>query len=368
MKKRIEKIYKIAIVNGFPNLAHIIYMAIENNNAETFQTNGIDVFYNNEFMKKLTIKEALAVFAHEYYHIIYDHINRRGSRDPLIWNLAADVVVNDSVENRMGMALPDNAIKRGRGTFELLPLELKTSTKIYNWLMQNRKYITESDQKLAEDDIIETEKIILLGGSKQTNKNLQKLEALNGQQNDELREAMTGTTNIDVDWIDLVKAVQIESGRLVHRINKRSFSRPARFESKGLIRPCLKKYQRRPKVDVYIDVSGSMGDNPNIIFNGLKTILNKLVIYQPRFFRFDTKINEINIKDRDILIGGGTDIRNVLNKINKDKADLAILITDCQDNISKEDIKSNVVIVSDNYNMSDYYTSNWKTVRKMKGN
>lgn len=187
-----------------------------------------------------------------------------------------------------------------------------------------------------------------------------------GSNDPEIKEVLQVVS--DVDWIDLVKALQIESGRLVHRTHERSFRRPARYEPSGLIRPCFNRYQHHPKVDVYIDVSGSMGDNPNAIFSGLVSILGQMRIYRPRFYSFDTQIVHLpDLKStKDICSGGGTDIHKVLNKIKEDKADLALLITDCGDNITVDDIPSNVVVVSDNQQFANYFTTDWKKVQKRR--
>jgi uncharacterized protein with von Willebrand factor type A (vWA) domain len=111
-----------------------------------------------------------------------------------------------------------------------------------------------------------------------------------------------------------------------------------------------------------------MRDNPRYIFQGLKTILSSLRIYRPRFFSFNTEIKNVDIKDHILKIGGGTDIKKVLKKIHNDNADLAILITDCEDSLTKSDFKNNVVVVSNNTSFADYYTKNWKKVKRRNQN
>lgn len=361
MKRRncsvlLDKAYKFAYINGWPNLAEYIRTAIPSEDIPTMATDGWDIFYNPEFLKKLTIQEAVAVFMHEYYHIIYDHVQRRGTRNPLAWNLAADVVVNDAVLSRCGFLLPTEAVFRGHGIFKDLPHDLRTTVKIYDWIKANAQ--NASDEEKEQADAHPDKENNQPTREQESKKNRGKLQ----DKSEEMKEVLYGRQ--ESDWMDLLKAMQIESGRLVHRTHKRSFRKPARYEPNGLIRPCYNKYQHHPKVDVYIDVSGSMGDYPLQIFSGLKQILSAMRIYRPRFFSFNCDIREIDMNSEKFSIGGGTDIKKVLDKINSDKADLAILITDCEDSVKKSDFKENVVVVSNNYEFGDYVTTSWDKVKK----
>lgn len=49
---------------------------------------------NPDFLAELTEPELMFVIYHELGHIFYGHTARRGSRDPELWNVAADLVVN----------------------------------------------------------------------------------------------------------------------------------------------------------------------------------------------------------------------------------------------------------------------------------
>ena len=367
--KRIEKLYKMAYINGNPNLADYIYNAIpvnESSGIDTAATDGEEIFYNEKFLDTIkSDKEVLGIFAHEYYHIIYNHVIRRGNRNPLLWNLAADVVVNESVESRLGFKIPDIFIKRGKGIFKDLPADLKTTTKIYDWIIKTAKEMSKEESQYAQDHEDQQNKAKNESDktdNKQDSNSRKKAGQASDKNNDEIKEVL-GVSLDGLDWIDLVKAMQIEAGRLVVRTHKRGYRRPARYEPMGAILPYNKSYQHRPKIDVYIDVSGSMNENPKIIFSGLKTILSKLRIYRPKFFSFNESIREIDM-NKNISIGGGTDIKKVIKKITDDHVDLAILITDCEDSIKREDIPKNVVVVSTNKQFADYFTNDWKMVKR----
>ncbi len=70
---------------------------------QTAGTDGRYVYYNREFIAKLRDAEVDFLFGHELLHCVYDHLGRRNDRNPLIWNIANDFVVNDTlVEEQVG--------------------------------------------------------------------------------------------------------------------------------------------------------------------------------------------------------------------------------------------------------------------------
>ncbi len=74
-------------------------------------TDGRDVFYNPAFLAALGAAELDAVIAHEILHAALAHPARRGARDPVRWNIAADVVVNGIVAAQPGLRLPAGAVR-----------------------------------------------------------------------------------------------------------------------------------------------------------------------------------------------------------------------------------------------------------------
>lgn len=52
------------------------------------------IFINVEFWEKLTVGQRAFLLAHEVAHRAFDHLRRRGTRDPYIFNCAADFAIN----------------------------------------------------------------------------------------------------------------------------------------------------------------------------------------------------------------------------------------------------------------------------------
>ena len=65
------------------------------------ETMGVDingnVFYNEKFIESLKINEIKTVLCHEILHLVFLHPNRCGTRHPLLYNIAADLKVNNEL-------------------------------------------------------------------------------------------------------------------------------------------------------------------------------------------------------------------------------------------------------------------------------
>jgi len=67
---------------------------IVDNSEKTACTDGTDIYYNEEFMNKLTEDQQVFILAHEVCHIAFNHIKRMEKRDMDVWNIVTDAVIN----------------------------------------------------------------------------------------------------------------------------------------------------------------------------------------------------------------------------------------------------------------------------------
>lgn len=87
----------------FGNLATRLVLTNADGWCSTAATDGRKFYYNSEFVNKLSVKECEFLFGHETLHNVYDHMGRRGLRDPKLFNIAADFCVNqDLIDQRIG--------------------------------------------------------------------------------------------------------------------------------------------------------------------------------------------------------------------------------------------------------------------------
>jgi len=87
----------------FGNLATRMKLINADDWCSTAATDGQTFYYNSRFIMMLKTKEVEFLFGHEVLHVVYDHMGRRGTRDPQLWNIADDYAVNaDLKRHRVG--------------------------------------------------------------------------------------------------------------------------------------------------------------------------------------------------------------------------------------------------------------------------
>ena len=78
----------------FGNLATRLVLTNADEWCGTAATDGKKFYYNSRFIMMLRTKEVEFLVGHEVLHVVYDHMGRRGTRDPQLWNIADDYAVN----------------------------------------------------------------------------------------------------------------------------------------------------------------------------------------------------------------------------------------------------------------------------------
>ena len=120
----------------FGNLATRLILTNADAWLSTAATDGRKFYYNSEFVNKLSIRETEFLFGHETLHVVYDHMGRRGDRDPRLFNVAADFCVNaDLIDQHIGEKITKVPILydpkyKGMSAEEVYDLLEKNATKI----------------------------------------------------------------------------------------------------------------------------------------------------------------------------------------------------------------------------------------------
>ena len=117
----------------------------------TAATDGRKFYYNSEFVNKMPLKQLEFLVGHEILHAVYDHMGRRGDRQPRLSNIAADYCVNqDLVEQRIGEKISvvpilfDNKFKG------------QSYEEVYDYLYENADKIDlDQLEKMLLDDHLE---------------------------------------------------------------------------------------------------------------------------------------------------------------------------------------------------------------------
>ena len=77
----------------------------------TAATDGERLLFNPAFLAGLTPDERDGLIVHEVLHAALLHVTRCGGRDPVLWNIACDIVVNGMVVSDPRLKLPAGAVR-----------------------------------------------------------------------------------------------------------------------------------------------------------------------------------------------------------------------------------------------------------------
>ncbi len=98
----------------------------------TAATDGKDVFFNETYLRSLSTSQQDGLLLHEVLHAALMHVLRRGVRDPELWNVAADLVVNGMIEAQGMFELPLGGLRDPK-------LEHLSVEEIYELLLKEAK-------------------------------------------------------------------------------------------------------------------------------------------------------------------------------------------------------------------------------------
>jgi len=140
---------RIQIQRNNPFFAYLsLYLRFHEDNSPQNKTMGIDargnLYYNKEFVEKLTDSELQGVLIHEILHLTFLHLTRKGTRQHELWNVAVDIAANNILINN-GQSLPsgglipyNNSIDLGMGV-KVIDIQKKNAEQIYDELLKGIK-------------------------------------------------------------------------------------------------------------------------------------------------------------------------------------------------------------------------------------
>jgi predicted metal-dependent peptidase len=118
---------------------------------ETAATDGKRIWFNPAYIRRLGRKSLCGLFIHELMHLALRHADRRHTRDPQLWNVAADVVVNGMIRSGTDYSLP-------AGGVEIPKLAHLSVDEVYEQLCSGRHKVPEIAliDLLPTDDLVES--------------------------------------------------------------------------------------------------------------------------------------------------------------------------------------------------------------------
>ena len=324
----------------FGNMATRLRIMSADDWCPTAAVDGRNLYFNTQFFNAMSNKEIEFVIAHEILHCVFDHLARRDDRDPMIYNISADYIVNNTlVRDRIG------EMPKLVQCFQDFKYDGWTSEEVYDDLF--KKYDEEELKQLGEllDEHLdwgedgdgneggsEGEEGEDSNGNKTSKKRPSYSKEDLRKIRDEVKENMlsaaqsAGAGNVPagvermikeltepkMNWRELLRQ-QIQSTIR----NDFTFSRPSRKGwHTGAILPGM-NFDTTIDICVALDMSGSIGNSQAEDFLGeIKGIMDEFKDYNIKIWCFDTKVyNEQDfsadggddLTDYEIMGGGGTD-------------------------------------------------------------
>jgi predicted metal-dependent peptidase len=130
----------------FGNMATRLRILAADDWLPTAAVDGRNLYYNTQFFNAMSNKEIEFVVAHEILHMVFDHLHRRGDRNPMLYNIAADYIVNNTlVRDRIGEK------PKIVDCFQDFQYDGWTSEEVYDKLFKDAEEAGKELQKLLEE-------------------------------------------------------------------------------------------------------------------------------------------------------------------------------------------------------------------------
>jgi len=306
----------------------------------TAATDGRHLYYNTQFFNAMSNKEIEFVIAHEILHCVFDHLGRREDRNPILYNIAADYIVNNTlVRDRIGEMV------KIVSCYQDFKYEGWTSEAVYDDLFKQQEekgeeYLKQLGEMLDEHVDWGDEDGDGKGGSDSDSEDGS--EGKGGRPSyskdelakirDEIKENMmsaaqaAGAGNVPGEVARMIKELTEPKMNWRELLRQQiqstircdyTFSRPSRKGwHTGAILPGM-NFADTIDVAIGIDMSGSIGDAQGKDFiSEVKGIMDEYQEYNIKMWCFDTKVyneqdfsadNGEDLLDYKLMGGGGTD-------------------------------------------------------------
>lgn len=310
----------------------------------TMATDGRNLYYNSKFVMFIQASECKFILAHEIMHVIYDHMDRRGIRNPQLWNVAADYAANyDLVKCGLGV-MPTTVPGLYDVRFADMPVE-----KIYDILMEENKddqqAIDNLIKKLLDDHMDESGDTKEGEGDGESTGNGRPAKMSDAEREElkrEFRQAVlaaaqaTGAGNLPGGVAKMIKDMtepKMSWKEMLATTLTSAFRSDFTYMRQSRKGHHLDAYLpgrapgERVDIGVAIDLSGSIGtDSASIFISEVKNIMESFDSYNIHIICFDTAVhnpqdftsdNMEDILQYELKGGGGTDFDVVFDYLEE---------------------------------------------------
>ena len=322
LKAKIELMSRSPFISTIAlSLRHII-----TDKCTTADVCGTTIRYNPTFLEKQSVIQFAGLMAHECWHVAFQHLARRGNRDPLVWNAAADYVINFML-TKAGFEIPKGGLIDPKydeeWTTDTVYEDLMKDKQDYSNIMLDLNDSGEEDQKLSIDSEITN---IIVRARTQA---LASGRNIKGDIPDEILRTIDELLNPKLPW-------QVILHKFLDTRVKEDYSwarKNRRYHSAYL--PSLHSHGLG-NLTFAIDTSSSVSEEElQEMLSEIKGIQQTFNPESMRIIDCDAEIHEVyevtqgmDILDLDFHGGGGTSFLPVLDYVDKHPTHALIYFTD----------------------------------------
>ena len=293
----------------------------------TAATDGRRFMFNRDFVNSLTDEMLDFLVGHEVLHCVFDHMQARGDRKPMLYNAAADYNINMTlVEQNIGKPITEDKLQGGKICLDW-KYSGKNSYEIYDDLLKNQEDAKGMDVHMNEIEpgedgegegqnveMSEEEKKMLADEIKQAT--IQAAQAAGEGVPDSIKRMISELVAPKMDWREILRT-QLESSIK----SDFTFMRPSK-RSGEVIFPGMNKDEQLD-IAVALDTSGSI--SPVMLrdfLSEVQGIMDQYQSYKVHVFQFDTGVygadtftsdDGRSMNEYELKGGGGTDFDVVFN-------------------------------------------------------
>lgn len=292
------------------------------------------LYFNPDFVVKLTHLQVIFLLAHEAMHVVLLHWLRKGDRLGEPWNIAADKVINDMlVAERVGQPIPGGVYLQGarfKSAEELYdPNEQAGNGGIGNDMVGKQPTAAEASALAAE--------------LQQELKQAAMAAQARGKLPADMKRIVDELTEVHTPWFDILERYMVNIAA-----NDYSWQRPSRrFVGSDIYMPSVRSIGTMGPMVFVTDTSGSIGvDDLKIAGGHVDRIIEQAVpeiLYDVYCDARINKVRELLPEDRPFELqyvgGGGTNFKPPFRWVedNGIKPDVLVYFTDLDGDFPDEE-------------------------------
>lgn len=315
----------------------------------TAGTNGLNIYYNPDFIANLDTNELTGLLAHEVWHVAYHHLTRLNGRDPRLWNIAGDYVINYMLTKanftlpKGGLYDPQYADMTTEQVYDIIFDKAEEYPDFHEDILQPGAGDGTDQDQLSPEDI--RDKLTSIVVQAQTQSMMANKAA--GEIPGEINRMIDDLINPKLDWKQLLDRYVSEKVK-----NDFSWQRPNRRFMPDHYLPSMYS-DTIGNITIAIDTSGSI--NEDDLRDMLTEIESIREIYKPKELTIidcDYIIHNVHkVDEHTDILGlkfsgcGGTQFEPVFNYCRDNPPTLLIYFTDLWADPIKEHVEYDVLWV-----------------------